>query len=153
MTIETYLTNVCKHIGIEQEDVSVSVETDEGIMTVILNVPTEDSGLFIGFHGETLSALQRLVRVLFQEEFPDAKIVLNINNYREQRAEKLQEMTLNVAQRVLESGRPYTFSYLPPQERFVVHSTLSEYPEYASLESVSEGEGNQRFLVIRVKAA
>lgn len=152
MSINTYLTNLCKHSGIDQDQVTIEVVVDGEFLMVNMTVPAEDSGLFIGFHGDTLSSIQRLIRVLFQTEYPDQKIVLNINNYREQRQEKLREMTLNIASRVLDSGRPYTFPFLPPQERFFVHTTLSEYPEFESLESVSEGEGNQRFLVIRPKA-
>lgn len=152
MTIETYLNNLCKHSGIDQDQVNVEVQDEGEMVMVSLTVPQEDSGLFIGFHGETLSAIQRLVRVVFQADYQDKKVIVNVNNYREQREEKLREMTVGVAQRVLDSGRPYTFSFLPPQERFIVHSTLSEYPEFAGLESVSEGEGNQRFLVIRLRA-
>jgi len=151
MTIQSYVTNLCKHSGIDQSQVEVSVDEAEDQVTVNINLPQEESGLFIGFHGETLSSLQRLIRIIFQKEHGDKKIVLNINNYREQRVEKLQEMAENVARRVLESGRPYTFAYLPPNERFVIHTTISENPDFASLESVSQGEGAHRYLMIRLK--
>ena len=151
LQLQQYLINLCKHSGIDQEQVSVDVEETEDIVSVNFNLPAEDSGLFIGFHGETLSSVQRLVRIIFQKEYGDKKIILNINNYREQRVEKLQEMAHSIARRVLESGRSYTFAYLPPNERFVIHTIISETPEYSSLESVSEGEGQQRYLVIRPK--
>ncbi len=152
MTIDKYLLDICQHSGIDAEQVTVELVEDGEYLKVEMTVPTDDSGLFIGFHGETLSSLQRLVRVLFQGDYPEKKLVLNVNQYREQRAEKVKEMATNIAHRVLETGRPYTFAYMPPHERFVVHSTISEDPEFAELESISEGEGGQRHLIIRPKA-
>lgn len=153
MTIQTYLTNICQHSGIESDSVQIEMTEDEQAVTAAITVPQEDSGLLIGFHGETLSALQRLTRVVFQDELGERRLIININNYREQRAEKLRQIATRAAERVLETGRPYTFSYLPANERFVIHSTISEDSAFSELESVSEGEGSHRVLTIRLKSA
>jgi spoIIIJ-associated protein len=153
MQLKNYLLNICKHSGINEEDVTVNIDENDQTVMVQLQLPEEDSGLFIGFHGETLNGLQRLVRVLFQEEYGDKKIILNVNEYREQREEKVREMAENIARRVLETGQSHRFSFLPPHERFIIHTTISENPEFESLESVSEGDGRQRVLTIRVKAS
>lgn len=152
MTIQSYLTNICKHSGLDAEQLEVTVDEQDGVITANITVPPEESGLLIGFHGETLSALQRLTRVVFQEEIQDKRLTVNVNQYREQRAEKLAEMAKNAAAQVLETGRPYRFSRLPAHERFVIHSTISDSQDYAELESVSEGEGRDRVLTIRLKA-
>jgi len=151
MTIQQFLTNVCQHSGVEPELVEVSEVDAMGMITATIEVSPDESGLLIGFHGDNLSALQRLTRVVFQEELVDKRLVVNVNHYREQRAEKVQQMAVKAAERVLDTGYPYTFSYLPANERFVVHTTISETPEFTSLESVSEGEGFHRVLVIRLK--
>ncbi|MDQ5951442.1 MAG: hypothetical protein QG639_723, partial [Patescibacteria group bacterium] len=84
----------------------------------------------------------------------DKKIVLNVNTYRQDRADRLREITESVAQKVLETGNPYTFqSFLPAHERFIIHTTLSEMPENDQIESVSEGEGKMRRLTIQKKQA
>lgn len=152
MTIQTYLTNICQHSGIDPDHLNIELDETEEAVNVAITVPMEDSGLLIGFHGETLSALQRLTRVVFQDELTDKRLSININNYREQRADKLKQIATRAAQRVLETGQAYTFSYLPANERFVIHSTISEDPEFSSLESISEGEGTHRVLTIRPKA-
>lgn len=152
MTIQNYLTNVCKHSGLDADQLEVNINEADDVITAEITVPPEESGLLIGFHGETLSALQRLTRVVFQEELKDKRLVVNVNQYREQRAEKLREMAQNAAAQVLETGRPYRFSRLPAHERFVIHSTISDSEELAELESVSEGEGRDRVLTIRLKA-
>lgn len=153
MTIQKYIHDICQHSGLDAENVQIELNDDDAYLKVEVTVPAEDSGLFIGFRGETLSSLQRLVRVLFQDEYPEKKIIVNVNNYREQRTEKLQEMATNIAERVLESGRPYVFAYLPPHERYVIHSLISEDEAFQELESISEGEGAQRRLVIRLKSS
>lgn len=152
MTTDQFVQSICEHCGVDPSVVTVSEETTDDSIMIQLDLPEEESGRFIGFHGETLESLQRIVRVVFNETHPDKKIVLNINNYRQERTEKLEEVTRNVAERVLETGRPYTFqSYMPAHERFVVHTTLGELPEADKLESVSEGEGRDRRLQIRLK--
>lgn len=151
MTIQTYLTNICQHSGIDPEHLQIDVEEQDDQVTAAIEVPVEDSGLLIGFHGETLGALQRLTRVVFQQELSEKRLVININNYREQRADKLKQIALRAAERVMETGQSYTFSYLPSNERFVIHSTISEDPAFKDLESVSEGEGMHRVLTIQLK--
>ena len=152
MTTDQFLHSICEHCGVAASDIEVTEEVGEELISVQLTLPEEESGRFIGFHGETLESLQRIIRVVFNEQFPDKKINLNINNYRQERTEKLAEITRSVAERVLETGQTYTFqSYMPAHERFAIHTTLSELPESDKLESVSEGEGRDRRLQIRLK--
>ena len=89
MTIQTFLTQLCEHCGLATETITCTEEQKEATKTVTLTVPEEDSGLFIGFHGETLESIQRLVRIIFQAS-ADEKIIFNVNDYREQRTERLQ---------------------------------------------------------------
>ncbi len=153
MTMQTFIKQLCEHCGIESETVEISVEEDEKVMTVQLALPEEDSGLFIGYRGETLSSLQRILRLTFQNELGDKKCVLNINEYREQREDKLKQMADSAAQKVLDTGREYVFNaFLPSYERFLIHSYISENQDFSELESVSEGEGKNRVLTIRKKS-
>lgn len=153
MTIQNYITHFCQHCGIDSEQVVIDQTEADGVITVNITVPQEDSGLFIGFHGETLISLQRVLRVTFQEELAGKKLLLNVNEYREQREEKIREMARSAADRVLESGSPYRFTSLTPPERFVVHTLITESEEYQDLESYSEGEDPRRVLIIRKKNA
>ncbi len=152
MTLEQFITTVCEHCGVAAEELQVKREDSDGMITIHITLPEEDSGRFIGFHGESLEALQRVARVVFAREYPETKIVININEYREERSEKLQELTKSIVERVISSGMPYTFqSYLPAHERFIIHSTLSQVEGSDAVESVSEGEGKNRRLTIRKK--
>lgn len=154
MTIQTFISQLAEHCGVSPDEVTVSVREDGDYLKVSLELPEEDSGRFIGFHGETLESLQRILRLIFQESKEDKKIIVNVNSYRQDRAERLKEITESVAQKVIETGNPYTFqSFLPAHERFIIHTTLSEMPENEQVESVSEGEGKMRRLTIQKKQA
>ena len=152
MTIKSFLTQLSEHCGIDSKVIKIKVVDDGEYLRVQLNLPEEEIGRFIGFHGETLESLQRILRVVFQEDFPEKRISLNINSYREERVERLVEIIKSVAARVLETGEPYTFqSYLPAHERYVIHSSLVNVEGGEKLESVSEGDGRDRRLSIRLK--
>jgi spoIIIJ-associated protein len=152
MTIDSFVKQLCEHCGVDPTTLEVQLDDQGEMVEVTLSLPEEDSGRFIGFHGETLESMQRIVRIIFSSEYPEKKILLNINNYRQERAEKLQELTQTAAARVLQTGQSYIFqSYLPAHERFIIHSTLSELPDSEKLESVSEGDGKDRRLSIRLK--
>ena len=155
MKIDSFITQLCEHCGIEAEDITISLDASDSEITVTLAVPQEDSGIFIGHHGEGVDAIQRIVRIIFQDrENPEAdkKITVNINGYREKREERLKDLTFAIGNKVLDTKQPYTFSsYLPAYERFIIHSTLSEEEGFSELESVSEGTGKTRKLTIKIK--
>ncbi len=152
MTIQSFLTDLCEHCGMDTSHIAISVDESDDAVAVQLDIPESDSGLFIGYHGESLDSLQRLLRIIFQESLPDKKLRLNVNQYRDQREEKLRAMAQHGAEKVLETGTPYTFSlYIPSHERFVIHSELSGNPDFSDLESISDGEGKERRLTIRFK--
>lgn len=148
MTIVEYLDRLLAHAGVEKVEIK-SDENDEQL-TLNLDVPEEEVGVLIGHHAETLMAIQRVLRLVFKNEITK-RIVLNVNGYRERRAEKIVDMAKSAADRVLADGKPYTFSYLPSHERFVVHSAISEDEKYADLETTSDGEGRDRRLTIQLK--
>jgi spoIIIJ-associated protein len=153
MTIDIFVKQLCEHCGVDPSQLDVQMEEQDEFVQVTLNLPEEDSGRFIGFHGETLESIQRIARIIFSAEYPEKKILLNINNYRQEREEKLKELTESAAARVLETGQTYLFqSYLPAHERFIIHSTLGELAEGDKLESISEGDGKDRRLSIRLKS-
>jgi spoIIIJ-associated protein len=153
MKITEFLTQLCEHCGIDLAGVTITIdESDEVFNTVQIDLSSEESGLLIGYHGETLESIQRLLRLVFQRSPEDKKILLNINQYREQREEKLKEIATTAAQEVLETGVEYIFnSSLASHERFVIHSFISENDAFSELESVSLGDGRERRLHIRIK--
>lgn len=149
MQIKDYITRLLEHAGVTE--LSVDLTEDDQQVELQLNVSEDDIGMLIGYHGETLSSLQRILRIVYADEI-EKRIILNINDYREKREEKLKTLAENYAQKVLESGKEQVLPYLPANERFVIHSLIGESEEYVNLETFSEGQGKNRRLVIALKA-
>jgi len=151
MKVEDYLNNLCKHLGLTDDQFSVEIEETDDVLSAKIVLPEEESGLFIGYHGETLQAIQRMIRVSFYDELGEKRFQLNVNDYREQRQDKLEERVEKIARRVLETGESYTFPYLSSHDRFLIHTILSAEEEFSELVSESSGEGRERLLTIKLK--
>jgi spoIIIJ-associated protein len=114
-----------------------------------VNIETEETGLLIGRHGETLNSLQLLLGIIiYQKTKQWARVVLDIGNYRKMREEGIKEMVTRITAEVEASGNPVTLPYLTPLERRIVHMTLSDNPK---ITSESQGEGKERRVIIRLR--
>ncbi len=122
--------------------------TDEGEEeALVLNVEGDDLGILIGRRGETLAALQYLVRLMVNHRFHRwVNIVVDIEEYKERRAQQLRQLAQRMAQRVMQTGRPVALEAMPARERRIVHMTLRDHP---AVTTVSVGEGEQRKVTIR----
>lgn len=132
-----------------QIDATVEVvENEDGLY--IVNVSTEESGLLIGFHGETLSSFQTVLGlIVFKKAGEWIKLVVEIGDYRAKRAEQLTAMAQSYANQAISTGQPVFLPPLPPSERRVVHIALEERGDVIT---ESEGEGNQRRVVVKPKS-
>lgn len=120
---------------------------EEGGFSV--QIDSDEPNLLIGFHGQTLSSLQLILGLSVQKEIGQwTPVILNVGDYRERREEQLRHLAQSVAQRVRFSGQPQIITRLNAAERRIVHLTLAEDE---MVETVSEGEGNARQLVVRPK--
>lgn len=146
--IEKLTKNLLTKIGFDAFKVKVEVDENERIQ-INIQVSPEESGLLIGYRGETISALQLVLSQLINSKLDSwKKISVNIGDYREKRREALETMAKNSARRAKELNTSVTLPYLIASERRIIHLILSEDDE---IETHSEGEGRQRRLVVSVK--
>ncbi len=125
------------------------VEGEEGIYSV--NVETEESGLLIGFHGETLYSFQTILGLLVYRKLGEwIKIVVEIGDYRAKREEQLTAIAQSYANQAISTGQPVFLPPLPPSERRIVHIVLEARGDVVT---ESEGEGNQRRVVVKPKTS
>lgn len=124
----------------------IKVEADEeGVIFVSLE-NSEEEGILIGYHGETLSSLQLVLNLLVSQKRGEwVCLVVNVGDYRQRREESLREMALRIAQRVEETEEEMTLPYLSAAERRIIHLFLKDHPRVISQ---SEGEGGNRRLII-----
>jgi len=120
------------------------IESEESI-EVVLN--SEDPGMIIGHHGDTLDSLQLMLSLMLAKESGEFKRVqLEVGDYKKNRSDYLKSLAEQTRQRALEEGREIFLPSLKPWERREVHMFLAEDEEVIS-ESV--GEGKERTLVVK----
>ena len=108
----------------------------------IIDLAGEDSGLLIGRRGQTLQALQFLVNLIVRKQFENVRVVLDVENYRQRRESQLRDMASKVAERVAQTNRSITLEPMPPADRRIIHTSLTDHPG-VSTESTGEGEGRK----------
>lgn len=114
-----------------------------------INLETDETGMLIGYHGETLEALQLILSLMLARELGEfVRVSLEIGDYRKNREDYLQHMVEQVKQQVLAENQPVAMPNLKSWERRVVHMMLQD-DEEVTTESV--GEGRDRVLTIKPK--
>ena len=114
--------------------------------SLVFEIEGSDAGLLIGRRGETLHALQFLVRMIVGRQLDrKAYIILDVEDYRERRADMLQSLARRTAGRVASSGGASSLEPMSPAERRVVHMALADHP---GVRTESEGKGDRRRVVI-----
>ena len=111
-----------------------------------VNIVGENLGVLIGYHGEALNAIQYLLATyVYNKLEKHVKLSVDIEGYRQKRAEKLTEMVDGLVDRVLEQKRSYKLEPMSSYERKVIHSHLQNKQH---IETHSEGTEPKRYLVI-----
>lgn len=116
-----------------------------------VTVETPESGLLIGYHGESLQSFQIILgQLVFGKLGEWVRVVVEVGDYRLKREEQLTSMANSWAAQAISTGMPVSVPFLPPGERRIVHLALQGRTD---VETFSEGEGRNRQLVIRAKTS
>lgn len=128
----------------------VDVSLDEEGQAVLVNLETdEETGLLIGRQGETLSAIQTILGMIARHDFDEwVRISVNVGDYQEKQEGRLKDLADQTALRAKETNEPQYLYNLTPNQRRIIHLTLSEDKE---VETESQGEGRERFLIVKAK--
>ena len=147
--IKKLLDELFDLIGIKvQVEVTVEEQKEGKIYKVELD-PGESAGLLIGGHGLTLSAIQSFIAIALKQKTGEwVTISLDIAHWSEKQNARLIEIAQTAAARVNETHEEQKLYNLTPPQRRVVHMALSTIE---GIETASEGEGQDRYLIVRPK--
>ena len=141
-----YLEGILKALNIGYQIEARSVNGEEQIHYII---DSYENSLLIGVKGKTLEALQILLRNLISSYTKDRIITtLDIGGYRSNRAHQLEILATKTAKEVAKSGVEVKLHPMNSFERRVIHEKLSEWRD---VYTESEGEGENRAIVIKLK--
>jgi len=137
-----YLNTYFNNVDLKAE---VTVGQDENGIKVMLNA--ENNAILIGKNGQTLQAINTVVRGALNSHFKrHFSILVDINNYKVDRYDKVIAMASRIAKTVQRTKIAATLDPIPNDERKVIHQFLSEMKNIRT-ESVGEG-ANRRLKII-----
>ena len=113
---------------------------------VEINVTAANTTSIIGKHGAMLDAIQTLAGAVANTGREDYKrVVVDCENYRENREVTLNKLSENLAQKAIRLGKKINLEPMNPYERRIIHAALSERE---GVSTVSEGKEPNRYIVI-----
>ncbi len=111
-----------------------------------INVTAANTTSIIGKHGAMLDAIQTLAGAVANTGREDYKrVVVDCENYRENRENTLNKLAENLAQKAIRLGKKIQLEPMNPYERRIIHAALSERE---GVTTVSEGKEPNRYIVV-----
>lgn len=148
--IHDTIKDLLERIDLEFSKIEI-VEEEKNIFDI--NITSQNPSLLIGYHGDNIYALQHLLKVLLWKKTgsEDYHITLDVDSYRKRQEESI----LNLAIRKADKARQYRKAQaMPPMSSALRRKIHLHFmgAGFDDLETYSEGEGENRHLVIKPKA-
>lgn len=122
------------------------LERDGRLLVNLTPQDEADSSFLIGFHGQTLNALQTVLGVMSMRKTKEfVPFNLEAGGYRRQREEELQRRALEAADKARFLLKEVSFPAMPAAERRIIHVTLQEEK---GVRTESRGEARERHVVV-----
>ncbi|MEK7275731.1 MAG: RNA-binding cell elongation regulator Jag/EloR [Chloroflexota bacterium] len=116
---------------------------------LLLDVHGDDLGMLIGRKGETLAALQYIVRLIVNKQLNTMlNIVVDVEGYKQRREQQLIRLANRLAEQATQRGQTMTLEPMPANERRIIHITLRDHPQVTT-ESIGEGSGRKVTIIPR----
>jgi spoIIIJ-associated protein len=148
-----FLNNLLIKMGFNAKIEVISPEeeyNEEGeVNPTVFNIVGDDIGSLVGRRGQTLDALQYLVRLITSKRSVlRTSIMVDVENYKRHRYDDLKVLALNIAEQVKNTKTSFRLEPMPAFERRIVHLALANHPDVTT---ESTGEGEYRKVVVAPK--
>lgn len=128
--------------------VKAEVKASEAESAIQIDIEGDNLGLLIGYHGETLEALQLLLGLMVNKKAKNEEWVpinLDIGDWKDKRSQILKSMVEKAASDIEKSKEAAELPPMPASQRRTVHLILADYSGFTS-ESVGE-EPNRKVII------
>ncbi|TSC62002.1 MAG: spoIIIJ-associated protein [Parcubacteria group bacterium Athens0416_74] len=149
--VEDVLKEMLDTLGVSYSKI---VKSDMAGQT-IYSIETDDARRLIGMHGDTIQAIDMLVKKIVEKRAPlpageEAPMFLvDVNDYRTKQIRDIQTKALMMAERARSFQYDVELTPMSAYERLIVHTTLQDAP---NVKTESQGEGRNRRVVIKYSA-
>lgn len=137
------LENILK--AMHFENVSVIGNLEDNIIKLEAKVDEKDTGIAIGKGGQTLDAIELIVRKAVDSRRNNVRLNIDINNYKKRRDEKIIDLAADTARKVAKSKKSWNLRYMNSYERRLAHEEISKHK---NVSSHSEGVEPRRYVVV-----
>jgi len=145
-----FLRMILKGMNIENCELTLKKNENNGEFIYNLSSGSDD-GAIIGRRGETLDAVQYLLRLTENkgvEEAKHRKLTVNVGDYREKRTQSLRLYAQKSAKQALKYGRNVALEPMPAYERRIIHTTIQGIE---GVTSHSVGSDSNRKVIISLE--
>lgn len=138
------LKDLTQKMGIVVEGITLTEIAGHTLFTI----ETKDSGALIGARGDTLSALNLVVKRIYEEKKGDDafRFVVDVNGYHLKHIKSLENQAHMLAERARTFKYDIEMSPMSGYDRMIIHAAL-QGSNNVYTESV--GEGKMRHIVVR----
>ena len=149
--IVEFLTTLVRDMGVDacakvskiEENLSESGTVEKDIY---VEIEGKGLGMIIGRHGDVLDSIQYLCNIIAgrfpknSEKHEYVRIIVDVENYRQKRSDTLKSLARRMAEKVLYSGRNYTFEPMTGYERRIIHSEIQNIEGVYTYSIGTEGD-------------
>ena len=129
-------------------DVTIEMRR-KGANEVSYTINSSENPILIGKNGKTLESIQFYIRNIINTYSEERQIVLvDIGGYKANRKRQLEILATKTAKEVAKTKVEAKLKPMNAYERRIIHTKLAEWRDVSTL---SEGEGQDRHLVIKPK--
>jgi spoIIIJ-associated protein len=112
-----------------------------------LNINGDDLGILIGRRGQTLVALEYVIKLIVVRRLKTwVPLTVDVGGYKKQRRDSLQKLALYLAEQVKSRRRAMPMEPMPADERRIIHLALADHPDVTT-QSIGDGE-NRKVVVL-----
>lgn len=136
-----FLKEVINNLGLE-----VTFETRKVEDRTVIKMFSDNNSILIGHNGNTIRALETLVRQKIQLETGVYFVVsLDVENYKDKKVSRIERLAKQTAKEVVKTKTPAAMENMNAYERRIVHNILTNFK---GVTTKSEGEEPNRHVVI-----
>ena len=147
--VQKLIENVLSLLELREDQFTVEMAEDDSVR-VHVQLPEEETGIYIGHHGEGLTALQLLLSLMISQRTGKwYGVSVNINDYQERREDSLKNLAESAAEKAIALNQEVVLGNLSSYERRIVHLHLEQH---GGVTTESRGEPPLRQLLVIPKA-
>lgn len=140
-SIKEFLKQLINNLGL---DVSFEIKNNDD--RTVIKMYSDNNNILIGHNGNTLRALETLVRQKIQVETGVHFVVaLDVENYKDKKVSRIERLAKQTAREVAKTKIAVKLENMNAYERRIVHNILTDFK---GVTTKSEGEEPNRHVVI-----